>query len=682
MMILTFDDSGFLAGHVREILISIDITIYKIISWILEGIFNLAELSAKRELVETIYKNVYIILAVFMVFKLTVAFLQYIVDPDKMTDKESGIGKIIAKVITMFALMIIFPIIVFTPMSSYSSIARGIDKPILQVLQSGVLKTLPKLLMGKENNPDKEVNEEVANEAGKNGKELALNMIEFFFYPSECDSDSSSTNSSGTTSGTSCNAYHIGDFNDLYLHVNDRNNGKYYYQYMWPLTTVAGVVLVIILIGIAVDVAVRTFKLIILEMIAPIPIMSYIDPKSSKDGAFSSWLKEFIKTFLDLFFKLGSIYILLLLLSRLFIKNDQALFKDIDKLGFSAKGFVYVFLTIGLFKFVKDIPKFVKDVLGIKDSGDGGVFGGLKSIGTAAGFLGGTAAGLAGGIAGGVAANKAADGSRGMGFLKGLGGGIAGAFRGGASGFSGAKSGNPIKGLSGAVSAQNNVTKKKMAAASAGSTFGGRMKTRADEFFKGQTAADRDKELVDDYKEAIDSAKDFKSVLADSAGKSDAMLNVGGRNVNLKQFKGVLAAANAGDKSAISALKDYGFAKPVTTTFKDKNGRTITARTMTGDLAAANAGAAGFEKEFQKAYYNEITSNRTAYASDGDAQAVFSAKSVADASLRGLNVGYSEVTANNAGTVIGKVTEKSNAIKSSRSYKANKANAEAVKRSK
>ena len=46
--------------------------------------------------------------------------------------------------------------------------------------------------------------------------------------------------------------------------------------------------------GITIDVAKRVFKLIILEVVAPIPIMSLIDPKSSKDGAFSHWLKSLI----------------------------------------------------------------------------------------------------------------------------------------------------------------------------------------------------------------------------------------------------------------------------------------------------------------------------------------------------------------------------------------------------
>ena len=65
-----------------------------------------------------------------------------------------------------------------------------------------------------------------------------------------------------------------------------------------------------ILIGFAIDVSIRAFKLLLLQMIAPVPVMSYIDPKSSKDGAFASWLKSLSSTFIEIFLKLGVIYLL------------------------------------------------------------------------------------------------------------------------------------------------------------------------------------------------------------------------------------------------------------------------------------------------------------------------------------------------------------------------------------
>ena len=139
----------------------------------------------------------------------------------------------------------------------------------------------------------------------------------------------------------------------------------------------------------------------ILQMIAPIPVMTYIDPKSSKDGAFNSWIKTFTTTYLDIFIKLGTVYLLLLLVKEFF---SGKLFGNVYKtLGFASGNFVMIFLIIGLFQFAKQAPKFIKDALGIKDSGGGSFMGKALSgmAGAAAGFAGGLATGgLAGGLSG------------------------------------------------------------------------------------------------------------------------------------------------------------------------------------------------------------------------------------------------------------------------------------------
>ena len=186
--------------------------------------------------------------------------------------------------------------------------------------------------------------------------------------------------------------------------INEGSGGDYAYQYMWPLTTVTGILLIVIMAGICIDVAIRCFNLLILEVMAPVPIMTYIDPKASKDGSFAAWSKTLISTYVDLFVKLGTVYLVLLLASALF---KQELFDKAAYNNFSGLSYLYVqvFLVIGLFQFAKQAPKFIKDALGIKDNGGGGGFMGKAlagMAGAAAGFAGGVAGG--GGIMGGLSA--------------------------------------------------------------------------------------------------------------------------------------------------------------------------------------------------------------------------------------------------------------------------------------
>lgn len=380
-MTLMFDSVGWFNNLLRPFFGGIDYLVYTLLGWVIEGIFNLSSIVASQKVTEVIYTRIYTILAIFMVFKLTFSFIKYIVSPDAMVDKERGVGKIIARTLTMLAILIMLPTIFFK-----SDIFPGQNAPILTMLQNGVIKTLPKIILGISDDSGN-----VTTTAKENGNVMALNMLSSLYYPSECkdaavcDSNNNLTSLSGFSTS---------------FNMTDTNS-SYVYYYMWPLTTICGIVLVFILVGIAVDVAIRVFKLMILQMIAPIPVMTYIDPKSSKDGAFNSWIKTFTTTYLDIFIKLGTVYLLLLLVKEFFSGN---LFGNVYKtLGFASGNFVMIFLIIGLFHFAKEAPKFIKDALGIKDSGGGSFMGKALSgmAGAAAGFAGGLATGgLSGGLSG------------------------------------------------------------------------------------------------------------------------------------------------------------------------------------------------------------------------------------------------------------------------------------------
>lgn len=380
-MILMFDSVGWFNNLLRPFFGGIDYLVYTLLGWVIEGIFNLSSIFASKDVTEIIYTRIYTVLAIFMVFKLTFSFIKYVVSPDTMVDKEQGVGKIIARTLTMLAILIILPTIFFK-----SDIFPGQNAPILTMLQNGVIKTLPKVILGISDD-----NGNTTTTAKENGNVMALNMLSSLYYPNECkdaavcDSDNKLTSLSGFSTS---------------LNMTDTNS-SYVYYYMWPLTTLCGIILVFILVGIAVDVAIRVFKLMILQMIAPIPVMTYIDPKSSKDGAFNSWIKTFTTTYLDIFIKLGTVYLLLLFVKEFF---SGKLFGNVYKtLGFASGNFVMIFLIIGLFQFAKQAPKFIKDALGIKDSGGGSFMGKALSgmAGAAAGFAGGLATGgLAGGLSG------------------------------------------------------------------------------------------------------------------------------------------------------------------------------------------------------------------------------------------------------------------------------------------
>ena len=141
-MILMFDSVGWLNEFLRTLAGGVDWLIYSLISWVLEGIFNLSSLTASATLVDVIYKRVFTILIIFMVFKLSFSFIQYLINPDAMTDREKGVAKVISRSIVMLAMLILVPILFF------STDLVGKNEPILTTLQNGVIRTLPKLVLG------------------------------------------------------------------------------------------------------------------------------------------------------------------------------------------------------------------------------------------------------------------------------------------------------------------------------------------------------------------------------------------------------------------------------------------------------------------------------------------------------------------------------------------------------
>ena len=238
------------------------------------------------------------------------------------------------------------------------------------------------------------------------------------------------------------------------------------------------------------SIAKRIFKLMILELIAPIPIMSLIDPKGSKDGAFSKWLGNLISTFVDIFIKLGLVYIVIVMIQMI---AENGLFEDIGgDNGFFRTAYLRLFLILGLLFFAKEAPKFIKDSLGIKDSG-GGLFDDVKSLGKAAAITGGAAVGVAG-IAGSMGTNYRASMSenealhpdqKGLNRAKSIASAIAGGFGGAFAG------GKALFGKNAGPGSVMKAQQERNAQRAAHSTFLGRLGAGTERVFTGETAYDK-----------------------------------------------------------------------------------------------------------------------------------------------------------------------------------------------
>lgn len=113
---------------------------------------------------------------------------------------------------------------------------------------------------------------------------------------------------------------------------------------------IVGIVIGIYLAFLCVDVVVRNLKLLLLQVLAPIPIVSYIDPK---DKVFNEWIKMYFSTYVDLFIKLLAISLSLSLLDILLGEMKIA------------SGWTKLFLIAGILIFAKAIPSIISKLFGI-----------------------------------------------------------------------------------------------------------------------------------------------------------------------------------------------------------------------------------------------------------------------------------------------------------------------------
>ena len=394
-------EKSWVMDIIRELLANIDALIYNLIKWILYIIFDLTSLSTSSEVLNGVYSRIYVILGVFMAFKLSFSFFKYIITPDAMTDKKQGVARLFGNVLIMLSALILIPSLLF---------GTGGGTPLITRAQQAFLPMLPRILLGVNTGSSINSSDNTLDQAAN---DMAVAALGAFFMPSERIDEACG-------SGTKDKKPVLKEIDDITKYAKDTcSNGLsvdlgvvgtvgakiyYTYSYTYLVAGIVGIILIITLLGMTIDVAKRVFKLIILEVIAPIPIMSLIDPDAATKGAFGNWLKTLIYTFLDIFIKIGIIYVIIYLIQLIVNKGLFTNFPEFSENPIRVS-LLIVALILGLIFFAREAPKFIKDSLGIKDKGEGGGF-----AGKALALAGGAAAGFAGGVMHGSAGTGMVEG--------------------------------------------------------------------------------------------------------------------------------------------------------------------------------------------------------------------------------------------------------------------------------
>lgn len=374
----------------RSILFNINSGIYTIVSLIFDLFFDITGYTMfDNEMIKGLFNRLFVVIGVFMLFKLCVSFISYLVNPESMKDKEKGIGKLFGRLITMLILLyVLMPMNDFNLWGDADTDAKyqanGILFGALYDFQSRVINdgAISELILGE----NLSVNGNVKNlNIGKN----VSNTIHkaFFAEAGSCDEIAKEKVENAKNK------------DDLELILNDECTsgnyaGYYIFEYNGIIALIVGIGVLVIVFLFCFDVAVRMIKLGILRLLSPIPAISYIDPKSSRDGMFANYIKTLTSTYLDLFLRLAIIYLVIFILADIAQRNEN-LFTG--STGGIAKAIIYISLLF----FAAQAPKFIMQSLGIKSKGTGLGFGAALLGGGLSGLISGaTTGGITGAIGG------------------------------------------------------------------------------------------------------------------------------------------------------------------------------------------------------------------------------------------------------------------------------------------
>lgn len=420
---------------------------------LLDNAYNIVIELSKAEFMDSgtiadITKSLYIVFGVVAFFRLAMVLINSMIDPEKFSEKGKGVSNIFFRIVGMIIILFITPWlfeqaykiqrtvvgadtnqnIIFQLFLGDNANIGGHDengynagKALQNIVLSSLITVDDQYLVNdgatcsyndngqvvdSNNNVVSDVNSTcgfipltcVANSDGK----TCTNQGGYIYDPDTCDwgncqkavsvynemyvNEDMSPNKLSKWVGTST------DLED----ENGEETEVYVYDYMFIVTGVAGIFMTYVIISFAIDIAVRIFELVVLQVLSPLFIATFVDPKSTQSGPFKNWLSALGKSYANLFIKLA---ILALMTFFIMYLNKSEMFKSMGDVS----GWAKLFVIIGLLIFAKKAPKWISEILGIKSDGLGGLGIGKK--------LGGMA--LAGGLVSkGLDAGKKALGNK------------------------------------------------------------------------------------------------------------------------------------------------------------------------------------------------------------------------------------------------------------------------------
>ena len=362
---------GFAGNILYELFILIDSIVYSIAAYAIQAFFAIAELDFVAngfEQISYIIGRIMILCGVFALFKLSFTLINYIIDPSK-ANKSAETGTKLVKNILIAIVLLVSLNLIFTSLYKFQN----------SIIKNNVI---PKIIYGSDNYDSNGQEMDIKENAKKFANTIFVSLML---------GGNSNENLSTSAKNAVDRVLDGASINLLSPYATDSG-----FNYLPFISFIVGVLVCYYFLVFAIELGIRMVKLLVLQILAPIPIIMSIDP-TQKDK-----LKKFGKLYsgiyLSVFIRIFTVYLAFAAISL--IGN---ILGNISETSSGTSWLVHILLIIAIFKATKELPKLIEDALGMKlGLGDAGKGFGTVLKGTIAGTAGLVGGAIAGGITGGA----------------------------------------------------------------------------------------------------------------------------------------------------------------------------------------------------------------------------------------------------------------------------------------
>lgn len=376
----------------------LDGIVYTVVAYVYKIFILMAQIKFSEiyKILEPLIDRVKALIMVLVMFKLGKSLIEYMIDPAKATDKNAGGAALVKNLGFTAALLILYPFI-FGVMSDISLLIIGSEDgnyeyigKLVDAGGGGDTGLLARFIWGSD----------VNMEEMDVGTWLAHQTFTIFLHDMSSDGSGFSTEIvddalKGDNEGefVFTKAHNLVDEIDITV------------EYTLPfVSTIMGLYLIYSIAKVAIEIGVRMFKMIILQILAPLAIITIID-KGVSSPTFKTFCKTYISVFLEAITRIAIVFIITTFVGA--FMQDGALTSFFGNASMITenvltRGLICVVVLVSGYRLVGILPKFIDQALGTNMAGSASGSGFGKF---AAGLVGGAiglGTGLVTGITGGA----------------------------------------------------------------------------------------------------------------------------------------------------------------------------------------------------------------------------------------------------------------------------------------